>query len=137
MKIGPKTDLFLNVLFAPCIGNFELLGWKSIFLPLVVRNHLPDGLWAYSMMSAMLLVWQRRIVTGWVIAACALSVGFEIFQYYHWIAGTGDLFDILTYFVFFGLALATNPIYEKQDKSSYFLWRSRPLRPARRLVKTQ
>jgi hypothetical protein len=137
MKIGPKTDIFLNVLSPLALGILIYWAGSRFSLPSAIRNHLPDGLWAYSLMSAILLVWQRRIVPGWVLAACVLAVGFEIFQYYHWIAGTGDLYDVLTYLIFFGLALATNPIYEKQSKTSRFLWRPGRLRPARHLVKGQ
>jgi len=137
MKIAPKTDFSLNVLFPLALGGLVYWTEKRFSLPMLVRNHLTDGLWAYSLMSAVLLVWQRRVVTGWVLAAYVLSIGFELSQYYHLIGGTGDLYDILTYFIFFGLALATNPIYEKQDKTSPFFWRPRPLRPARRLIKGQ
>ena len=83
-------------------------------MPVVVRNYLPDGLWAYSLMSAILVIWQRRIVIGWILAVFALSIGFDTLQYYHWIAGTGDLYDILTYFIFFGISLTINTCYEKQ-----------------------
>ena len=139
MKFGPKTDLFLNVFFPLVLGILIYWAGSRFSLPSVVRNHLPDGLWAYSLMSAILLVWQRRMVIGWIFAVFGLSIGFEMLQYYHWIGGTGDLYDVLTYFMFFGLALAINPKlkYEKQDKTSHFTWHPRHLHPVRRLFKSQ
>jgi hypothetical protein len=50
----------------------------------------------------------------------------------NYLPGTGGVFDIFAYF-FFGLALALNPIYEKQDKTPSFLWSPRPFRVVRRL----
>jgi hypothetical protein len=125
MKMAPKTDWSLNVAFPLLLG--VLIYWAAghLSLPSPVSNYLPDGLWAYSLMSAILLVWGRRIVIGWVFAAFLLSIGFETGQHYHYIPGTGDLLDILTYFIFFGLALALNPTHEKQDKTSPFLCRPR------------
>jgi hypothetical protein len=137
MKFGRSLDLFINVAFPLAIGVFIYWGGGRFSIPAMIRNYLPDGLWAYSLMSAMLLVWQRRIMIGWILAVFAFSIGFEILQSYHWIEGTGDLYDVLTYFLFFGFALVINPKLknEKPNKTSPVHWHPRPLRPLRRLVK--
>ncbi|HEY4108103.1 hypothetical protein [Puia sp.] len=118
MRLPPKPDWFLNVLLPLALGVGVYWSARPLHLPWGVAGHLPDGLWAYSLLSAVLLVWQRRVVTGWVLAAMGVAVGFEALQSAHWIAGTGDLYDILTYFIFFAIALALNPKYEKSDKTS-------------------
>jgi len=137
MKFGRSLDLLINVAFPLAIGVFIYWAGGRFSIPAMIRNYLPDGLWAYSLMSAMLLVWQRRIMIGWILAVFAFSIGFEILQSYRWIEGTGDLYDVLTYFLFFGVALAINPKLknEKPNKTSPFPWHPRPLRPLRRLIK--
>lgn len=137
MNLAPGKDLLVNVLLPLMLGVVIYWAESHFLIPSAIVNFLPDGLWAYSLMSAILIVWQRRIVAGWVLAACCLSIGFEVLQHYHWIPGTGDLYDVLTYFIFFGLALALNPKYEKQDKTPSFLWHSHHFRSFRRLFKGQ
>jgi hypothetical protein len=137
MKFRPKADLLLNIVLPLWIGVLIYWATDRLSVPPLVRNYLPDACWGYSLMSATLWVWQRRIVLGWVLAVFGLAVGFETLQYYHFIDGTGDLGDIAVYFVSFGLALAFNPIYEKQYKTSPVTWRSRPLRGVRPLFKGQ
>jgi hypothetical protein len=136
MKISLRTDFALNILLPLCMGAVIYWAAGHFSVPSPVRNYFPDALWAYSLMSAILLVWQRRIVIGWVFAAFALSIGFEVGQHYHWVPGTGDFYDCLTYGLSFGLALALNPLYEKQDKTSPVLLRPRPLRGPRRLLES-
>lgn len=120
MRSSLRTDIALNILFPLLMGAAIYLATGHVPVPSLVRNFLPDGLWAYSLMSAILVVWRRQIIIGWVLAAFALSIGFEVLQYYHWVPGTGDVYDVVVYCVFFGLALALNPIYEKQDKTFSF-----------------
>jgi len=133
MRISQLTDLFLNVLSPLVLGVVIYWAGNRVPMPMAVRNYLPDGLWAYSLMSAILVIWQRRIVIGWVLAVFALSIGFETLQYFHWIAGTGDLYDILTYFIFFGISLTINSRYEKPQKTSRLFLHFGRIRPAGRL----
>jgi hypothetical protein len=81
---------------------------QYIRIPAVVRYYLPDGLWAYAFGSCMLIVWDRKIKWAWMIAAMAVSIVYEICQYYHLIPGVGELRDVMTYFLFFSLALLSN-----------------------------
>jgi len=121
MKISPRTDLLINVLLPLILGVLIYGTTDTLSIPRLVSNYLPDGLWAYSLLSAVLLIWKRKVVTGWIIAAFLLAVAFETGQYNHYLPGTGDLFDVLTYFLFFTLALILNLSYEKSSKTSSFI----------------
>lgn len=59
---------------------------------------LPDGLWLYSLISALNLIW-RNDQSGrlWISAAVILSLTSEVFQYLHYIPGTFDMGDLIAY----------------------------------------
>jgi len=39
------------------------------------------------------------------------TITFELLQYLHFIKGTGDFFDVITYFIFLGIALSANKFF--------------------------
>lgn len=112
LKKGPLTDMLLNGLL-PLVAGSILYSTRSI-LPTrsFIINQLPDGLWAYAFISCILIIWNRQINLFWIITAFLISILFEIFQYLQFITGTGDLWDMLTYFLAAGLALLFNKLFK-------------------------
>jgi hypothetical protein len=111
ISLSKATDIFLNVVIPLFLGYiFYLLG-NEIVVPGMIPNYLPDGLWAYALQSCILIIWNRKINIIWNIAIMLFVVMFELLQYLHFIKGTGDFFDIITYFIFFGIALTANKFF--------------------------
>lgn len=85
-----------------------LLGWRFYVAewnsPLL-RNHLPDGLWAYSFTALMLLIWENNIHSVWLFIMIVFFAGFEMMQYFHVLRGTGDFVDFIVYLCFSALAI--------------------------------
>lgn len=108
MKFTRELDILFNIILPLCIGALIYYFADKLNLNGFIRNQLPDGLWAYAFLSMVLIVWNRTIHITWIIIVFLISIGFEILQYLHVIKGTGDIWDIITYFVFFGLALGVN-----------------------------
>ncbi len=78
----------------------------------LIKHYLPDGLWAFAAVSAILIIWNRQINWWWVLAMGFLFVGFEYLQHIQWIKGTGDILDILVYFIFGYIAILVNPYFK-------------------------
>jgi hypothetical protein len=108
MKTTRKIDIIVNVFLPLLLGYFIYNSGDAGRMNLLVKNHLPDGLWAYSFMAAILIIWNRQVNYVWIAIACLLSGGFELMQCLHWVAGTGDIMDILAYLIFIGLAILIN-----------------------------
>lgn len=108
MYIFKKIDLLLTVLLPMLAGVLIYFSADHITLNAFIRNQLPDGLWAYSLVSCILIIWNRKINTVWLLATGVLFIVFELLQYLHIINGTGDLWDLLVYFIFSLIALITN-----------------------------
>jgi len=112
MKINKSSDLLLNVFFPLLLGYFIYFFSDIMSMPLPVKNYFPDGLWAYSFISAILILWRREFNSLWITIAFLLAACFELMQYVHWLQGTGDMFDILIYVTFFGIALSANKFFK-------------------------
>ncbi len=112
MKFGKGSDILLNIIMPLLLGIVIYLAGRTVAIPTLVRNYLPDGLWAYAFLSAILIIWEREVNTPWIVAVFLTSVGFEILQYGHKIAGTGDIHDIMTYFIAFSIALRLNRFFK-------------------------
>ena len=116
MKYSRHTDLFINGMIPLFSGwmiyhmadGTPLNGW--------IKGHLPDGLWAYSFLSCHLIVWDRTVRISWVVITVLLSVSFELLQSIHAINGTGDVWDVVMYCLFFSLALFSNRFMEVKPK---------------------
>jgi hypothetical protein len=106
-----KTDLFLNVILPLIAGIGIYESSKVVLLNTYIRNYLPDGLWAYSLVSCLLIIWNRRIKTFWLVLIFILYVVFEGFQYFKVINGTGDYLDILIYLVFSTIPILINKYF--------------------------
>jgi hypothetical protein len=70
-----------------------------------IRNYLPDGLWAFALISILYFIWQGQPKLLWLIAAAVVFVLFELFQATGIIEGTGDPIDVLIYFFFSGISI--------------------------------
>lgn len=75
---------------------------------MLFRNYFPDGLWAYSLTSLILIIWNRKLQLLWLSIISVLFIGFELFQMHKLIKGTGDFNDIFIYFAFAILAIILN-----------------------------
>lgn len=113
MKINILSDLVLNVAAPLMVGLlfYELTCFFS--MPHIITSHLADGLWAYSFISFMLIVWERKIMPLWIAAVFATSICFELLQYYRLVQGAADICDIVSYFLFFSIALFTNKYFKE------------------------
>lgn len=118
MKFSKGLDLLLNIIVPMLLGLSIYLLKSSEFMPAVAKNHLADGLWAYSFMSTILIIWKREINVDWVAVAFIAALGFELLQGLHIIAGTGDIYDIISYFIFFIIALLLNHLFKTKLKTT-------------------
>lgn len=107
-KMQWKYDVIINI-FSPII-----LGIIIYLYPMFsfVRNHVPDGLWAYALTNAILIVWDRKIKIGWLIVVFITFFLFEFLQKWRIIAGTFDYLDIVAYIIFSSLAIVLNKLYD-------------------------
>ncbi|MFT3747273.1 MAG: hypothetical protein QM768_03115 [Agriterribacter sp.] len=64
-----------------------------------VRNYVPDGLWAFALTSCLLIIWQGKVHLFWLLIAMAAGSMFEYLQWQGYLNGTGDIFDLICYFV--------------------------------------
>lgn len=66
-----------------------------------VRNHIPDGLWAFSFGYAFLWIWKPPIFSALRLIPLIVFFAFELFQKFGIITGTFDLIDCLAYLLFY------------------------------------
>ena len=72
------------------------------YLPEWFIYSLPDGLWVFSYVSGLMLVWDNHINKSnffWIILIPFLSLSSESFQFYNLIPGTFDLMDMTFYLI--------------------------------------
>jgi len=103
-KLNRNYDILLNV-FTP-LG----LGTTIYFFPTnyLLRNYLPDGLWAYALTSLVLIIWSRQTNLFWLTMIFLCFLIFEFLQQIEIIKGTSDVVDIITYIIFAIFALTIN-----------------------------
>lgn len=117
MKLSPKQDILLNVLFPVLAGSCLYFMSFKLYLTGFFRNQLPDGLWAYALISSLLIIWNRQINIFYISLILIIFISFEALQYFHFISGTGDWLDILIYFSFSATALLTNKFFYSLPKN--------------------
>jgi hypothetical protein len=108
---GLLTDILLNVLLPLIAGAFIYYLSSILSTQGFIINQLPDGCWAYAFISCMLIIWNRQINPFWIAIAFIITSLFEVLQYLQYIQGTGDLWDIFTYFLATILALSCNRFF--------------------------
>jgi hypothetical protein len=106
-----KKDILLNVILPLLVGIGVYESSKVIILNTYIRNYFPDGLWAYSFVSCLLIIWNRRINLFWIVSIFIFFIAFEVFQHFEVINGTGDYIDVLIYFGCSTIALLTNKYF--------------------------
>ncbi len=84
-------------------------------LPEWVLYNLPDGLWAYSMVSAFLILWSGRNVNK-VLFVCSVLffASYEALQAFNIISGTADVLDLAFCIIFGFLSII---IFKKKHES--------------------
>lgn len=66
-------------------------------LPHWIRYSLPDGLWMLALTLCILMIWNLKLnkqSLPWIGLTLLFGIGFEIFQGFHWIAGSFDVMDL-------------------------------------------
>lgn len=106
------VDLFLNVAAPLLLGAAIYLSRFYTSMGAFIDHHLADGLWAYALLSALLIVWERKMPASWVTLAFVLPLAYEWCQWEGIVAGTGDLLDLAVYFSFYAFALIFNPFFK-------------------------
>jgi hypothetical protein len=107
-ELSKWKDIGCNMILPLFIGTAVYAMKKIISLPLVIVNYLADGLWAYSLQSCILIIWNRKINWMWTAALLLFCAGFEILQKIKLLSGTGDIYDFLIYVIFMATALIFN-----------------------------
>lgn len=82
---------------------------------------LPDGLWIFSYISLILLLWKNEIHTYnffWVYIIFFIAIISEIGQYFNLIPGTFDVVDLIFYALgaIIPLIIYNNNIFTKKEK---------------------
>jgi len=74
----------------------------NLGLPAVIRNYLPDALWAISFSASICWLWfdDFKLGTIWYFVCLGSMISFEFLQYIQIIKGTSDFIDIIVYFFF-------------------------------------
>jgi len=112
MKITKAFDIILNVALPLLVGYFiYFINSTEKFYP-ALKNHLPDGLWAYSFISLILIIWNRRLNLYWIVFGYLFAAGFELFQYLRLVPGTADMIDVIVYFIFMGMGIGINNFFK-------------------------
>jgi hypothetical protein len=116
MKFSKGADILLNVVIPLIMGMLLYYFNKDLRLPGLVNNHIADGLWAYAFISSLLITWDRELNSLWISIAFIAAACFELLQYNFIIVGTGDIFDVITYYFFFFISLKLNYLFKLKLK---------------------
>lgn len=93
-----RNGLLLVLVFLPLLfGSFFYLAGDRGYANSFVRNFLPDFFWAFSLGFFLLWVWQGSVPWFWWLASASAGCLFELCQGYGWMAGTGDVLDVILY----------------------------------------
>jgi hypothetical protein len=113
MKITKRFDIILNVISPILLGYLIYFIYSIEQFSIVIKNYLPDGLWAYSFISMILVIWHRQLNLCWMISAYLLAACFEVFQYLKLVPGTADIIDVTVYIIFITIGIGTNNFFRK------------------------
>src|SRR5687768_5058485 len=116
MKFTKGADILLNVVIPLIFGCLIYYFSNFFLLPVFFNNHLADGLWVYAFISSLLITWDREVNILWVLVAFTIAASFELFQYNSIISGTGDIYDVITYYLFFCISLKLNYLFKTKIK---------------------
>ena len=97
------------------IGAASYFISRHIPINKLIRNYFADGLWAYALMSLILIIWDRSVNLFWVVIVFLFFVAVEILQYKHVIPGVGDSVDVFVYFIFSSLSFVSNKYFKTKN----------------------
>jgi len=119
LLIGGLIYIFFRVTTLKMFGWYSSIGLERFIknirkltlhftsqVPEWILYSLPDGLWIFSYICLMLLIWHNNISSKnafWVLAIPTLAICSEIGQSLNFVPGTFDFFDLLSYI--FGMTL--------------------------------
>jgi hypothetical protein len=111
MTAPRQKDIFYNVALPLAAGCLLYALHPTAQWQTVLKNYLPDALWAYAFFSCMLIIWQRRINFTWILITVLVVAVFELLQSKQVIGGTGDIADLVVYLIFGAIALFINKYF--------------------------
>jgi uncharacterized membrane protein len=94
IKYFKTIDFILHTIVPVILGCIIYITGDAHVLPMLLQNHLADGLWAYAFLSCILIIWDRKSNLAWIVLTIVFSILFELFQYWHLVSGTGYLCDV-------------------------------------------
>lgn len=104
MTFRKIADIIINVLLPLILGYIIY----NVSFENHVKNYLPDGLWAYSFVSALSIIWKRHLPLFWIVTVFIIAALVEYLQLLKVIPGTADIIDIVVYFIFIIIGLLIN-----------------------------
>jgi len=112
--------IFFLVILPLTLGSgvylFEPIFKNYIF----IRNFLPDGLWAFSATSSLLIIWNNKLNFFWISTLFVSFMIFEILQYTEQLPGTFDINDIFIYLIFASFSLFLNKLFFVKRKQNLY-----------------
>ena len=92
---------FSSVNLSESISNLRLFTFPlSDLFPNWFLYSLPDGLWLFSYLSVLLLIWDNKISKHnihWVLLIPSIAIFSEIGQLFEIVSGTFDITDLVFY----------------------------------------
>jgi hypothetical protein len=92
-----------NIIFFKIIGlnHLSTVKWMHSPIAFLIRNYLPDFLWAMAVMLTAVFLQEKKIPAVYVYILFALPFISEVMQGFKIVPGTFDWYDLLVYaFVF-------------------------------------
>jgi len=138
-----RLKVFLTIIFPLIIGlliyflfqGFHLIDPKENIFPIIKINSIPywikynlaDGLWLYSFIGTIKIIWEGQrsfYLNLWIIIASLSAILLEVLQINHIVPGTFDWYDLLAYIIFASLFFFTSRInikyyYENQGDEKF------------------
>jgi hypothetical protein len=106
-------DSIIQVALPLCLGTFIYLAGAILPIPVRLKNYVPDALWAYALASALLIIWDRKPHSGWLISGVILLFLVELFQYLRVIPGQADYIDLIVYLLAYVTAILLNHFFKQ------------------------
>ncbi len=103
-----KYDLLFNVITPVVLGSLIYFFPHEKINNRFIKFYLADGLWAYALTSAILIIWDRTFNFLWICLVFFLFILVELCQQYQIIPGNGDYLDVCVYSLFSGLSFFLN-----------------------------
>ena len=97
-----------NIIFFKVTGITHLPSgnWNHSPVALLIRNYLPDFLWAMAVMNTAVFIWEKKFPMIYVYMLFALPFLSEIMQVFKLVPGTFDWYDLLVYVIVFIFVLS-------------------------------